>query len=128
MFRRIDRHSNPRGRLKFRRQLWCAPELGPCLRVRTLEKSLSEIDMRTFMAGTTKIDVIAHISQEGLELDRLVLSRFEGCETTANAALQTLVDRYGGRPLAEYASAPQEIELTDLSGEATLQQTPTIRH
>ena len=33
--------------------------------------------MRTFVAGTTKIDVIAHISQEDLELDRLVLSRFE---------------------------------------------------
>jgi hypothetical protein len=79
------------------------------------------MDMRTFVAGTTKIDVIAHISQEGLELDRLVLRRFEGCETTANAALQALVDRYGGRPLAEYALAPQEIDLIDLSGETTLQ-------
>jgi len=27
--------------------------------------------MRTFIAGTTKIDVIAHISREDLELDRL---------------------------------------------------------
>ena len=52
-----------------------------------------------------------HISQEDLELDRLVLSRFEGSETIANAAFRTLVDRYGGRPLAEYASAPQEIDL-----------------
>jgi len=74
--------------------------------------------MWTFVAGTTKIDVIAHISEEGLELDRLVLSRFEGCETTANAALETLVERYGGKPLAEYALAPQEI---DLPGEVTLQ-------
>jgi hypothetical protein len=46
-----------------------------------------------------------------LELDRLVLSRFEGSETIANAAFQALVDRYGGKPLAEYASAPQEIDL-----------------
>ena len=72
---------------------------------------VGEIDMRTFVAGETKIDVIAHISQEDLELDRLVLSRFEGSETIANAAFQTLVDRYGGRPLAEYALAPQEIDL-----------------
>ena len=78
----------------------------------------SGTDMRTFVAGTTKIDVIAHISQEGLELDRLVLSGFEGSETTANAAFQTLVERYGGKPLAEYALAPQEI---DLPGEAVLQ-------
>jgi len=28
--------------------------------------------MRTLVAGETKIDVIAHISQEDLELDRLV--------------------------------------------------------
>jgi hypothetical protein len=68
--------------------------------------------MRTFVAGTTKIDVIAHISREDLELDRLVLSRFEGSEMIANAALQTLVDRYGGRPLAEYALAPSEIDLS----------------
>jgi hypothetical protein len=40
-----------------------------------------------------------------------VLCRFEGSETIANAAFQTLVDRYGGRPLAEYASAPREIEI-----------------
>ena len=72
---------------------------------------VGEIDMRTFVAGATKIDVIAHISQEDLELDRLVLSRFEGSEAIANAAFQTLVDRYGGRPLAEYASAPREIDL-----------------
>ena len=39
--------------------------------------------MRTFVAGETKIDVIAHISQEDLELDRLMLSRFEGSETIA---------------------------------------------
>jgi len=67
--------------------------------------------MRTFVAGATKIDVIAHISREDLELDRLVLCRFEGSETIANAAFQTLVHRYGGRPLAEYALAPQEIDL-----------------
>jgi hypothetical protein len=72
------------------------------------------MDMRTFGAGTTKIDVIAHISREALELDRLVLSRFEGSETIGNAAFRTLVDRYGGKPLAEYALAPREIEI-DLS-------------
>jgi hypothetical protein len=60
--------------------------------------------------GTTKIDVIAHISREDLELDRLVLRRFEGSETLANAAFQTLVHRYRDRPLAEYAMAPQEVE------------------
>jgi hypothetical protein len=65
--------------------------------------------MRTFVVGTTKIEVIAQISREELELDRLVLSRFEGSATTANAAFQTLVDRYSGRPLAEYALAPGEI-------------------
>jgi hypothetical protein len=56
-------------------------------------------------------EVIAHISREDLELDRLVLSRFEGSETIANAAFGTLVNRYGGRPLAEYALAPPEIDL-----------------
>ena len=69
--------------------------------------------MRTFVAGETKIDVIAHISQEDLELDRLVLSRFEGSETIANAAFQTLVDRYGGRPLAEYARRHKRSISTD---------------
>jgi hypothetical protein len=69
--------------------------------------------MRTFVAGKTKIDVIAHISQDSLELDRLVLSRFEGSEPIAKAALQTLVCRYGGKPLSDYALAPQEIDLFD---------------
>jgi hypothetical protein len=73
-----------------------------------------KIEIRTFVAGTTKIDVIAHISRDDLELDRLVLRRFEGSERIANAAFQALVDRYGGRPLAEYALAPREIEI-DLS-------------
>ena len=59
--------------------------------------------MRTFVAGATKIDVIAHISREDLELDRLVLFRFEGSETIANAAFQALVN--------EYALAPKEIDL-----------------
>ena len=68
--------------------------------------------VRTFVVGTTKIDVIAHISREDLELDRLILRRFEGSETLANAAFQTLVDRYRDRPLAEYAVAPQEVELS----------------
>ena len=63
--------------------------------------------MRTFVVGTTKLDVIADISREDLELDRLVLSRFEGSEMIANAAFQALVDRYRGRPLAEYALAHQ---------------------
>ena len=68
-----------------------------------------ELSMRTFLADTTKIDVIAHISGDDLGIDRLVLRRFEGSETTANAAFQKLVARYCGRPLAEYAVAPQEI-------------------
>jgi hypothetical protein len=68
--------------------------------------------MRTFIAGTTRIDVIAHIGHDNLELDRLVLSRFEGSEPVANAAFQALVQRYGGKPLAEYALAPQEIDLS----------------
>ena len=66
--------------------------------------------LRTFVVGTAKIDVIAHISREDLGLDRLVLGRFEGSETLANAAFQTLVDRYRDRPWAEYAMAPQEVE------------------
>jgi hypothetical protein len=65
--------------------------------------------MRTFTVDTTKIDVIAHISLEGLEVDRLMLRGFEGSERTANAAFRKLVDRYCGRPLAEYATAPQQI-------------------
>ncbi len=69
--------------------------------------------MRTFVVGTTKINVIAQISQEDLELGRLVLSRFEGSAKVANAAFQTLVGRYSGRPLGEYAQAPQEIKLSE---------------
>jgi hypothetical protein len=42
------------------------------------------INMRTFIAGTTTIDVIAHIGPDNLELDRLVLSRFEGSEPVAS--------------------------------------------
>ena len=85
------------------------PRRVPSVDVSAGTDHVGEIDMRTFVAGETKIDVIAHIRQEDLELDRLVLSRFEGSETIANAAFQTLVERYGGRPLAEYALAPQEI-------------------
>jgi hypothetical protein len=66
--------------------------------------------LRTFVIGTTKIDVTAHISSGDLELDWLILGRFEGSETLANAAFQTLVDRYRDRPLAEYAVAPREVE------------------
>jgi hypothetical protein len=66
--------------------------------------------LRTFVIGTTKIDVTAHIGAENLELDRLILGRFGGSETLANAAFQTLVDRYRDRPLAEYAVAPREFE------------------
>ena len=65
--------------------------------------------MRTFVAGTTTIDVIAQLSQDELELDRLVLSRFEGSARIASAVFQALVDRYNGRPLAEYALAPREL-------------------
>jgi hypothetical protein len=67
--------------------------------------------MRMFVVGATKINVIAQISNEDLELDRLVLSRFDGSPTVASAALRTLIDRYRDRPLAEYARAPQEIDL-----------------
>jgi hypothetical protein len=89
----------------------CRGNRSACLALMPLVDRLLGVDMRTFVAGTTKIDVIAHISREDLELDRLVLSRFEGSETIANAAFRTLVDRYGGRPLAEYALAPPEIHL-----------------
>jgi hypothetical protein len=65
--------------------------------------------MRTFVTGTTRIDVAAHISQEALELDRLVLSRFEGSRTVAHEAFGKLVDRYCGKPLAEYAMASRLI-------------------
>jgi hypothetical protein len=44
--------------------------------------------MRTFVAGSTKIDVIAHIRQDNLELHRLVLTQFEGSEPIANAAFR----------------------------------------
>jgi len=67
--------------------------------------------MRTFVAGTTKIDVVAQISREALELDWLVLSRFEGSPTIAHEAFRKLVDRYRGKPLAEYAVASQMINL-----------------
>jgi hypothetical protein len=69
--------------------------------------------MRTFVAGTTKIDVVAQISQEALELDRLVLSHFEGSRTIAHEAFGKLVDRYRGKPLAEYARASQLINQAD---------------
>jgi hypothetical protein len=72
------------------------------------------IVMRTFLADTTKIDVIAHISGDDLGIDRLVLRRFEGSETTANAAFQKLVARYCGRPLAEYAVARRRSLSADL--------------
>jgi hypothetical protein len=71
--------------------------------------------MRTFVVGATKINVIAQISHEDLELGRLVLSRFDGSATVANAAFRTLIDRYRGRPLAEYALAPQEINLCSVA-------------
>jgi hypothetical protein len=70
--------------------------------------------MRTFFSDTTKIDVIAHISGDDLEVDRLVLRRFEGSEITATAAFQKLVARYCGRPLAEYTVAPRRSLSADL--------------
>jgi hypothetical protein len=68
--------------------------------------------LRTFVVGTTKIDITAHISREDLQLDRLVLRRYEGSEALANAAVRTLIDRYRDKPLAEYAMAPREVELS----------------
>jgi hypothetical protein len=44
--------------------------------------------MRTFVTGTTRIDVVAQISQGALELDRLVLRRFEGSRTIAHEAFE----------------------------------------
>jgi hypothetical protein len=82
--------------------------------------------MRTFVVGATKINVIAQISHEVLELDRLVLSRFDGCATVANAAFRTLIDRYRGRPLAEYARAPQEIDLCSLASKAGMLPAPVM--
>jgi hypothetical protein len=70
------------------------------------------IAMRTFLVDTTKIDVIAYISGDDLQIDRLFLRRFEGSEAAATAAFQKLVDRYCGRPLAEYAVAPSLIALS----------------
>jgi hypothetical protein len=67
--------------------------------------------MRTFVIGMTKIDVAAQISRDALELDCLVLSGFEGSPTIARQAFRTLVDRYRGKPLAEYAVASQMITL-----------------
>jgi hypothetical protein len=67
--------------------------------------------MRTFIAGATKIDVVAQISREALELDWLVLSRFEGSPIIAHGAFRKLVDRYRGKPLAEYAMASPMIDL-----------------
>jgi hypothetical protein len=49
-----------------------------------------------------------HVQYLGIGDSRLYVRRFEGSETTANAAFQKLVARYCGRPLAEYAVAPQE--------------------
>jgi hypothetical protein len=68
-------------------------------------------NMRTFVAGTTKIDVLAQISREALELDWLVLSRFEGSPTIAHEAFRKLADRYCGKPLAAYAMASPVIHL-----------------
>ena len=67
--------------------------------------------MRTFVTGTTRIDVIAQISQGALELDRLVLSRYQGSRTIAHDAFGKLVGRYCGKPLAEYAMASQLVQL-----------------
>jgi len=68
--------------------------------------------MRTFVRGTTRIDVVAQLSQEALELNWLVLSRFEGSETIAHAAFQTLVNRHRGKPLADYAAAYAQIKIS----------------
>jgi hypothetical protein len=76
-----------------RRQAWRPREPERVLSVKGPDGNnrAGEFDMRTFIAGTTKIDIIAHISREDLELEGLVLHRFEGSESTANAAFQTLV-------------------------------------
>ena len=68
--------------------------------------------MRTFKTGTTKIDVVAQISRDALELDQLVLTRFQGSAAIANTAFRALVERYCGKPLAEYAIASADIYLT----------------
>jgi hypothetical protein len=70
--------------------------------------------MRTFFSDTTKIDVIAHISGDDLEVDRLVLRRFEGSETTATAAFQKMVARYCGRPWRSMQWLPRRSLSADL--------------
>ena len=81
--------------------------------------------MRTFFSDTTKIDVIAQISGDDLEVDRLVLRRFEGSEITATAAFQKLVARYCGRPLAEYAVASPESLSADLLSGRRIRNAPS---
>ena len=76
-----------RVRIKAAAAIW-EPRRGLSVKGAAGTSSCGGMDMRTFVAGETKIDVIAHISQEDLELDRLVLSRFEGSEMIANAAFQ----------------------------------------
>jgi hypothetical protein len=49
--------------------------------------------MRTFVAGTTRVGLVAQISREALEPDCLVLARFAAAPTIAHEALRRLVNR-----------------------------------
>ena len=69
--------------------------------------------MRTVGTGTTRIDVVAQIGGGALELDRLVPGRLEGSRAIAHEAFGKLVDRRGGKPLAESAMASQLINEAD---------------
>ena len=67
--------------------------------------------MRTFIAGTTTIDVIAHIGPDKNSTG-WCLAVLKDQSRLQNAAFKSSVERYGGRPLAEYALAPREIDLS----------------
>ncbi len=62
-----------------RRQAWRPREPERVLSVKGPDGNnrAGEFDMRTFIAGTTKVHIIAHISREDLEPEGLVLHRFE---------------------------------------------------
>ena len=53
--------------------------------------------MRTFKTGTTKIDVVAQISRDALELDQLVLTRFQGSAAIDSSIGRALLRQTIGR-------------------------------
>jgi hypothetical protein len=93
--------------------------LEECTSARGVRRALDQCkqvfggSMRTFVAETTRIDVVAQISQEGLEIDRLVLSRFEGSRTIAHEAFGKIGRSRRSKPPAEYTIASQLINEAD---------------